>query len=131
MRSSELDKNKTVLVICSSENRSSLATSILMQHCFRNKKGEGAGLHPFPPYLAALSSLTAMADGIPFHLSLHSRFSLYNQHVVPMQSGGTFIAIEQDECASRHRSAKGRCCCMFYTQADEQRHISSKTHHME
>ncbi|MFO7813895.1 MAG: rhodanese-like domain-containing protein [Pelovirga sp.] len=33
-RADELDKNRTVLVICSSGNRSSLATSILLQHGF-------------------------------------------------------------------------------------------------
>ncbi len=59
-------------------------------------------MYSFPPYLAALSSLTAIADGIPFPLSLQFHFSLYNQYVVPMQSGGTFLAIEQEECAPQH-----------------------------
>jgi rhodanese-related sulfurtransferase len=43
-RSGELNKNQAVLVICSSGNRSSLATSILMQHGFKAVNNVAGGM---------------------------------------------------------------------------------------
>jgi glyoxylase-like metal-dependent hydrolase (beta-lactamase superfamily II)/rhodanese-related sulfurtransferase len=43
-RHDELDKDKMVLVICSSGNRSSLATSILKQHGFKNVRNVAGGM---------------------------------------------------------------------------------------